>query len=290
MKKRWSSHVSEDISPLGHEQFAANAVEILWHSGPPGIVTTLEGERLAPSKELAHRYVVGLAEKFRQDSFLVKNAPRIGAEAKEIIHIRSLAAALRIALRDSSDLTRIAFQVACIKFDDGLAEDPLIQQCNAAGLPLPGEIGARGEASEWERTLAGLDVFLGHCLRQCSQKIDKGGATNAYKSEWGSPGSALVESAWHVFNMFRPGKATGTDNGPFQIFVETVAEYATGKKEKVSLSEAVKFWAKELRESEFETTTLRRLQLERKSPDTSPQRLEEILREEDAILCKKTTG
>jgi hypothetical protein len=271
---------------LGDEQFATDAVDILVQFGMPELVTTLEGEEVKPSKELARRYVVQLAEKFRVDSFLSQDAPRVGSEVKQLLHIQGIVKDLHLALRESHDLTRIAFQAGCIKFADGFPESPLIKQCNAAGLPLPGRIGASGEPSEWERTLEALDLFLGHCLRLRSSKVDRGGATNGYISVWGSPASALVESAWYVFEMFRPGKATGYGDGPFQGFVETVAEYATGEGG-INLDQAVKRWAKELRESAFETAALKRLRLERMLPTTSPERLEEIRKEEDAILFKE---
>jgi hypothetical protein len=283
VSKRWSSHVSRDIRPLGLKQLGIDAVEILWLTAPPELIETLEGDQVKPTKELALRYVDGLAMKFRQDGFLMKGAPRVGVDRKEMLHIQGLVTELRDALEDTNDFTRIGLQMGCFKFDDGLPASPLVARANVAGLPLPGEIGARGAPSGWALQLDALAHYLDRCIGKCSQKEDRGGNTNAYKEDWGSPESALVESAWYVFDLFKPGKASGSETGPFQEFVDTIANYATGH-ERTSLHAAVKRWSKQHRESKHEVTELTRLRRERKLSHTSVERLDEIQREEDVIL------
>jgi hypothetical protein len=63
-----------------------------------------------------------------------------------------------------------------------------------------------------------------------SSSVDRGGNTNLFKEEHGSPDSNLVKSGWIVFEIFQPGKATGTTtNGAFHEFLGHVYAYATGK-------------------------------------------------------------
>jgi hypothetical protein len=286
VSKRWSSHVAEDIPPLGSETCAEEAVEILWNTGPPEMIETLEGERVKPSKELARKYVVELAKKFRHDSFLIKDAPRVGSDVREIRRIQSLAKALGDALRDSNDDTRIALQMGAFN-PFGLPVSPIVEQCDAAGLPLPGRAGADGNPRRWERRLLALDLYLGHCIGICSQKVDRGGNTNVYKSEWGSPRSALVTSGWYVFQIFRPGEATASENGAFHRFVDCIFEYATDREATAhaKLASHLKL-SVPLRESRLEIATIKRLNLERESTGTSPARKAKIRRELYRITCK----
>jgi len=60
--------------------------------------------------------------------------------------------------------------------------------------------------------------------------LDRGGNTNLFKEEHGSPDSNLVKTGWIVFETFQPGKARGTTtNGAFHEFLGHVYGYATGK-------------------------------------------------------------
>jgi hypothetical protein len=60
--------------------------------------------------------------------------------------------------------------------------------------------------------------------------LDRGGNTNLFKEEHGSPDSNLVKNGWIVFETFQPGKARGTTtNGAFHEFLGHVYGYATGK-------------------------------------------------------------
>jgi hypothetical protein len=63
----------------------------------------------------------------------------------------------------------------------------------------------------------------------CRDARDKGGNTNLWKEAEGSPWWGLVYDCIHVYDLFRPGKATGTLGGPFHKFVLAVFEYATGR-------------------------------------------------------------
>jgi hypothetical protein len=59
---------------------------------------------------------------------------------------------------------------------------------------------------------------------------DRGGNTNLFKEEHGSPDSNLVRNGWIVFETFQPGKARGTViNGAFHEFLGHVYGYATGQ-------------------------------------------------------------
>jgi hypothetical protein len=58
---------------------------------------------------------------------------------------------------------------------------------------------------------------------------DKGGNTNLIKEMAGSPEWALVSGGWLVYEMFKPGEATGTEGGPFHSFLMRVFEFATSK-------------------------------------------------------------
>jgi hypothetical protein len=58
---------------------------------------------------------------------------------------------------------------------------------------------------------------------------DRGGNTNLFKEEHGSPDHNLVRDGWTIFERFQPGKARGTENGAFHEFLKHVFGYATGQ-------------------------------------------------------------
>jgi hypothetical protein len=58
---------------------------------------------------------------------------------------------------------------------------------------------------------------------------DLGGNTNIWKEEVGTPRWGLVNDALWIYEIFHPGRASGTVGGKFHEFVLGLFEYATGQ-------------------------------------------------------------
>jgi hypothetical protein len=64
--------------------------------------------------------------------------------------------------------------------------------------------------------------------QQGGEVEDTGGNTDLWKETKGTPRWGLVNDAILVYEIFKPGRATGTEGGPLHQFMLDVYEYATG--------------------------------------------------------------
>ncbi|MGE0666172.1 MAG: hypothetical protein AB7O49_06395 [Sphingomonadales bacterium] len=56
----------------------------------------------------------------------------------------------------------------------------------------------------------------------------QGRRSNLFRKRFGDPKWRLAGRCWHLFEECKPGTASGTEGGPFFLFVGQVLEYATG--------------------------------------------------------------
>jgi hypothetical protein len=170
-----------------------------------------------------------LAVDYNKNRLLNQGAPRSKDVQNEIDAVLSASEALLKALLSMNDYTRKAFAP------------------HASGLDLPDYLGRfdeEGDPPEYDsysdfdselvkNLMAVRDVaaVVSAKHKETNEKtVDRGGNTNRFKEEHGSPDSNLVKSGWVVFETFQPGKASGnTTNGAFHEFLGHVYGYATGK-------------------------------------------------------------
>src|ERR1044072_2815610 len=243
---RWKIVVPDDAAdPIGSPDCARSAVLRL---GPFKHQTHDQAQRyhgiddrdgpLPLSKEFAFERVWVLATTFRRQQYLDNGAPRPRDVIEKLIKLEVLAAELACFMNSLDDMTRHRLQTG----GSGIAsffetiEFPLRDEADAQGLPAPSGWKKSNEGDRWVDRLAALSryanfttgVFLRSKGIASIDDADKGGNTNLYKAQYGSASWALVSEGWHVYEMFRPGQATGTEGGPFHCFLMDVFEFATG--------------------------------------------------------------
>jgi hypothetical protein len=107
---------------------------------------------------------------------------------------------------------------------------------NIEGLPRPvPQYG--GRSSQWLQQLESLSYYIKEKLEVATHSrsaegrgpSDTGGNTNLWKETFGPAAWSLVTDALRLFDIFKPGQATGTEGGSFHNFVLAIYEYATGK-------------------------------------------------------------
>jgi hypothetical protein len=166
-----------------------------------------------------------LAVEYNTNRLLNEGAPRSTDVQAEIDAVISSTEALVKALMRMNDYTRKAFErnpdMPCYLGQyDGEPDPPAYSSYSDLDCEL-----IRNLLSVRD---AGAAVSAKY--RKRSSSLDRGGNTNLFKEEHGSPDSNLVKSGWMVFETFQPGKATGTTtNGAFNEFLGHVYGYATGK-------------------------------------------------------------
>jgi hypothetical protein len=243
---RWTATVpDEDVRPVGHIDCARKA---LAHLGPFKHSTHEEadasgrreglGGRVGLSTQLAWERIWILATTFNRQQSLDRRAPRSGDVIEGLTKLETLAGELARHLKSLDDITLHRLQTGGTGITEFLeiADDPLMREADASALPLPSGWKGHEEESKWVQRLNALSQYSNAALKMflTSRRIesldapDKGGNTNLYKSIYGSASWALVSEGWHVFELFKPGKATGTEGGPFHLFLLDVFEYATG--------------------------------------------------------------
>jgi hypothetical protein len=166
-----------------------------------------------------------LAVEYNTNRLLNEGAPRSTDVQAEIDTVLLATEALLKALTGMSDYTRKAFEhhpdmpSYLGQFDDE-ADPPAYASYSDLDCELISNlITVRRDAAA-----------VSAKYRKRSSSLDRGGNTNLFKEEHGSPDSNLVKSGWIVFENFQPGKARGTTtNGAFHEFLGHVYGYATGK-------------------------------------------------------------
>ena len=166
-----------------------------------------------------------LAVEYNTNRLLNEGAPRSTDVQAEIDAVVSSTEGLLKALMRMNDYTRKAFEhypdMPCYlgQFDDE-ADPPAYASYSDFDCELINNlIGVHNDAAA-----------VSAKYRKRPSSLDRGGNTNLFKEEHGSPDSNLVRNGWIVFETFQPGKATGTTtNGAFHEFLGHVYGYATGK-------------------------------------------------------------
>jgi hypothetical protein len=113
---------------------------------------------------------------------------------------------------------------------------PLMDEADVAGLPTPAGWNPPDTEFRWVHRLKALSEYCGSVRGSFlitkgidnADVPDKGGNTNLYKALYGSPRWMLAQEGWLLYELFKPGTGTGTEGGPFHLFLMDVFEFATG--------------------------------------------------------------
>jgi hypothetical protein len=243
---RWKATLPNDeIKPVGPNDCLRRAVEKL---GPlrhklqedaelRGPWQGLNG-RLALSEELAYQQVWSLATNYNRQQRLDRNAPRPRDVMNQLSKLETLAGELARFLPLLDDLTRHRLQTAGTGINSFCTDfhSPLFDEADIIGLPVPTRENDPETPSRWVRRLEALSEYANFAQRMflrskdidSPELLDRGGNTNLYKALYGSAQWALVNGGWQIYELFKPGKATGTEGGAFHLFLLDVFEYATG--------------------------------------------------------------
>jgi hypothetical protein len=244
--QRWRVTVPDEIvQPKGSTECIKRAVARL---GPFRHKLHVEAEKLGPweglggrialSEQLAFERAYLLARDFNRNEHLNRNAPRSRQIVDRLTKLETLTGELARFLDSLDDLTRHRLKT----FGTGLVQaekffdHKLWDAANASGLPPVSGSELKQPENSWINRLNALsqyanltlNVFLRSSGIESGDLPDKGGGTNPYKRVAGSARWALVQEGWHVFELFKPGEATGTEGGPFHLFLMDIFEYATG--------------------------------------------------------------
>ena len=242
---RWTVTVPDDeVKPVGSPDCALRAVARLGpfkyrtHKDAEGTSRRNDHRPIVFSEELAWERVWILARDFNRQRRLDQGAPRAGDVVERLTRLEDLAGEMARELNSLDDITRHRLQTGGtgITAYIEIAIDPLLEAADVEGLPAPTGWKDEGEPDRWVQRLEALSLYSNACLKMflSSQDIssvdvpDKGGNTNLYKSIFGSASSALVNEGWHLFELCRPREASGTEGGPFHLFLMDVFEFATG--------------------------------------------------------------
>src|SRR5262245_13112568 len=243
VQPRWTFHCPENVTkPKGPYRCLDDAIKLL---GPiryktsreaeaKGAWGTLDDHRLPLSREVAEELITDIAITFNVDTYLAANAPRLKSLLTQLTELECRARDLARFIEQLDDITLMHVR------PEGMPEalrsslKNLLPIADLHGLPSAQERSERQD--DWTNGLYALaDVarrVREHTLRMRgfdgNTPADKGGSTNLFKEHNGSPGWALVYAALQVYELFKPGEATGTEGGNFHQFTMTVFEFATG--------------------------------------------------------------
>jgi hypothetical protein len=243
--RRWTFAVPDDVAqPRGSNDFLKRAVERL---GPFEQRWSADAEKHGPwgglrgrtplSEELATEEVQRLAVAYNRHANLEANAPRSKQVVEWLTKAETLTGELARHFRSSDDETRRILQTAGSGIRDFLKHITLDFEPPSLGLPIPDGHGdsQTGWIFELEALSRYLNVTVDNFLYLKAiddvDAPDKGGNTNLYKQAHGAARWHLVNEAWHIHELFKPGTSTGTEGGPFQRFAMDVFEYATGQEQ-----------------------------------------------------------
>ena len=243
---RWIASVPlEKTDPKGPPECARNALARL---GPFKHKLQAEADQLGPwtavygreavSEELAFERIWLLATSFNERELLSEGAPRTKDVIENLTKLERLSGELCRHLKSLDDFTRHRLQTAGSGIGDfsKFVDYPLMNEADVDGLPPPDEEILYPRQDGWVQRLDALSRYANatSCMFLMSKGIvnidtaDKGGNSNLYKTLYGTAKWNLVHQGWHVYEMFKPGEATGTEGGSFHLFLQDVFEYATG--------------------------------------------------------------
>lgn len=292
---RWQFAVEEaDVEPVGSIESLQSAIaglgpfkhELQKEAEKFGPWDALGG-RLALSKELAFERVWMLAAAFNRHSKLEETAPRSKAVIDQLRAIEVKTGELARLFASLDDVTRHRLRTGGtgISYSAELL-DPVVDGADIEGLPGPAGWDDAGHRPRWIARLESLSCYVNHVEKMflVSKGIenpdvpDKGGNRNLYKDLHGSARWALAHEGWHIYELFKPEEASGTEGGPFHRFLMHVFEYATGldPEEHSKLMHAVKTVCKANRQYSDVSKEIRLLDAEakkfRRSPSERPQK------------------
>jgi hypothetical protein len=196
------------------------------------------GNRIPLSEEYAVGQVVRLADAFNRHLGLESTALRSKHVIDELNKLETLTGELTRHMRSLADETRHRLHTAGSGIDRffDFCTSQWAEQADWRGLPVPGGDDEWDNQSPWIERLEGLSRYANETLGAFLiskgiddvEKPDKGGNTNLFKEDFGSARWQFVSQAWHSFEAFKPGMSSGTEGGPFHLFLLDVFEYATG--------------------------------------------------------------
>jgi len=220
--------VDEHLGPFAHETRA----EALEH----GAYFDHNGKRLGISRELASELVEDAARRFNTEEYLERSAPRFKHVVERLKEQKRLVDALIAHMESDDDITRHELQNAGTSTEHQERFGALMEAADVKALPRVSTDKTDGGTS-WVDRLKSLSCYIETTTinlvawrrRQNLSEVDKGGNTNLWKETIGIPRWGLVSDAIWIYEMFKPGKATGTESGPLHKFILDLFEYATGR-------------------------------------------------------------
>jgi hypothetical protein len=240
--KRWTMEVPDGaIRPRGPDRCLTEAINALGpfnHELQKDAEDNCSGKRrFAVSVELAFHHVVTLAEQFNRHTFLAQGAPRLKKIVEQLVGIEDQAGHLARTLESLDDFTRHLFQTGGSGVN-GYTSTLISTLDDDAGVQESTEPNAATDqdlAEECTNNLKALSFYANSSLAMFLNikgiddidAPDKGGAGTPYSDIYGNPRWSLVHQAWHTFDLFKPDSPTGTEGGPFHLFLMNVFEYAT---------------------------------------------------------------
>jgi hypothetical protein len=220
--------VVDHLGPFAHETQA----EALEH----GSYSDHKGQRLGISRELASELVEDTARRFNTEEYLERGAPRFKQVVERLKEEKQLVDALIAHMESDDDITRHELQNAGTSTEHQEQFRTLMEAADVKALPRV-STDTTGSGTFWVDRLKSLSSYIETTVnnlvywrrRQNLTVTDKGGNTNLWKETSGIPRWGLVNDAISIYEIFKPGKATGTELGPFHKFILDLFEYATGR-------------------------------------------------------------
>jgi hypothetical protein len=242
----WTAICTEqDCEPVGPIEAAQRAINLLGpfkyrtrdeanrHEPPPN------GSRIRVSQEFAVERVYALATMFNGVQILTDGAPRRKDIVESLDKLEHAAAAFADVLESLDDITRHRLQTGGtgIGLFRKYFSNDLMKKANVDGLPRPSSAGEEKTQCQWISQTRALSQYAGAVRTNFlmskgiddPDRVDRGGNTNLIKEDFGSARYQLVQEGWHVYDLFKPDEQTGTEGGPFHLFLCAIFEFATGQ-------------------------------------------------------------
>jgi hypothetical protein len=224
--KRWSIVIKdEETAPLGSAEYLKLAKQEL---------KPFEVEHLAVNRcrceECAEKQIRSLAIGFNRRRLATEGAPRKKDVLDRLALVASRARALSVALRSLDDYSR-HWLLNPRKHDKEPRVHSLFKKAKGSELPTPSNEKAAALDGLLLERLDALDRYTRlmaetfKMSRDTSSKPDRGGNTNMFREHFGAPSWYLVLRAWELYEDFKRGGASTTENGSFHDFVYYVRVY-----------------------------------------------------------------
>jgi hypothetical protein len=239
-KRKWSAvSAPEIVRPKSPELLgeALNYLRPFKHRSAAvaireGHFIELHGSKQGISEELARELIEYAAIEFNRGEYLHPNAPRWSDLVETLEGLAASTDAFRQTI-ESLDYFALSLLHRVPEWDEPLSRQAITAKVD--GLPQP-LIGAQAKRCLWAEQLEALSSYINARLQRAKHwrlkhgyKVrDKGGNGNLWWEEFGPPRWGLVSDALVIFEIFKPGEATGTVGGSFHQFVLTIFEFATG--------------------------------------------------------------